>query len=1073
MKKAVSLVLLLLCFASLEGLAQKTVSGKVTDFITNEPVTYATVNVKGTTIATLTDEDGKYSLEVPENATTLEIRFLGMETTEIDVSSGSGGDVVMMQDIMALNEMVITALGVAKEQKAIGYAVSKVSGDDVSSSGESNVIQSIAAKAPGVQVISSGGTPGSSSKVLIRGNSTFTGNNQPLIVVDGVPIDNSTSSTKAGDNPFNAGLAGVNNSNRAIDLNPEDIESVTVLKGPAAAALYGVRAGNGVIIYTTKRGTNAGKTKGVQVTYSTSLDVSQVNKLPKLQSTYAQGNGGGVAGGTATFNEGDPGPDGLWFTGDDVSYGTSESWGPTVSSLGREATDNVGEFFQTAMSLTNNVSVVGGTSDNNFRISVGDLRQNGIVPNTDFKRNTIRLNSDNKLGNRVSVSTSLSYIKSGGTKAQNGSNLSGVMLGLTRAPASYDLAGDGENGYMLDNGEQRQYFTYYDNPYWTVNENPFTDNINRFLGNINLRYTPNDWMTISHRLGTDLYSDARKQIFAVGSWDPPQPTGQIEENVQQNRELYSDLLVTMTKSFSENFSGNLLLGNNVYQKKFKDLYSRGRSLGVPNFYNLSNAADRYTSEVSENLRTAALFFDAGIDYKEMIFVNVTGRNEWASTFGPAKNNFFYPSVSSSFIFTELMENDKVLSFGKVRASYAQVGINPLPYSAATYYTSPTFTDGFTDGLSFPFLGQNGFGISGTLGDQSLSPETVTGIEFGTDLRFFQGRLNLDVTYYNQVTTDLLLYRPLAASSGFEEIYTNAGEMVNKGWEVMVVGTPVSTDKLEWEVAVNYSRNKNEVIALDDGVDEIDAEAAFTSIHSYAIVGQPYGVLYGTQWEKTESGQLIIDPSTGLPIVSQQEGNIGNPYPDWLMGIRNTVKVKGVRFTALLDIRKGGDIWNGTYARLSRLGRTEESADREQTYTVEGVLAEVDVNGDLVYGEADEDGVSHPNSTSATNSVEVDAYDYFQNYEGDAGGAAKEQAVQDGSWVRLREVGVSYRIDLKEKKFAKYLDLSFTGRNLWLKTDYKGVDPETSLTGAGSNVGGFDYFNMPGTKSFIFGLKVGF
>ena len=268
----------------------------------------------------------------------------------------------------------------------------------------------------------------------------------------------------------------------------------------------------------------------------------------------------------------------------------------------------------------------------------------------------------------------------------------------------------------------------------------------------------------------------------------------------------------------------------------------------------SNAADRYTDEYSETMRTAALFFDAGFDYKDMLFVNFTGRNEWASTFGPSKNNFFYPSASTSFVFSELMENDKFLSFGKIRASYAQAGINPEPYQFATYYTSPTFTDGFTDGISFPFLGQNGFGISGTLGDANLKPERLTGIEFGTDLRFWNGRLNIDVTYYNQKTQDILLYRPLATSTGFEQIYTNSGEMVNQGWEIMATGTPIQKDDFSWEVGVNFSRNKNEVLALADGVDEVDAEAAFSSIHSYAIVGQPYGVLYGTQWEKTEDGK---------------------------------------------------------------------------------------------------------------------------------------------------------------------------------------------------------------------------
>ncbi len=1025
---------------------------------------------KGTT----TDLNGKYEISVAGQEAILVFSSVGMATQEITVGNQTSLDVAMKVGIQ-LDEFVVTALGISKEKKALGYAVSEIKGDEAAGSGEANVIQSLSSKAAGVQVIGSGGTPGSSSKILIRGNATFTGNNQPLIVVDGVPIDNSTNSTVAGDYAFNAGLSGVNNSNRAVDINPDDIASVTVLKGPAAAALYGVRAGNGVIIYTTKRGKST-PGKGVQVTYSTSLDISQVNKLPELQSTYAQGDGGGIAGGTAVYDVADQGPDNIWGNGptdpfgggDDVSYGTSSSWGPTLASEGLTAYDNMENFFQNAVSWSNNLSVTGGNESSNFRLSIGDLRQGGVVPNTEFKRTSIRMNTDSKLAEKLMLSTSMSYMKSGGTKAQNGSNLSGVMLGLTRTPASFDLTGGSEDGWLLESGNQHQYFILYDNPYWTINKNPFNDEINRFLGNALLKYDITDRISASYRVGTDFYTDRRKQIFSIWSWDPPETTGQIEENIQRNSEIYSDLIVNMHHPLNENLTGRLMLGNNIYQRNYQDQYSRGRALSIVDFYNISAAAERYADEATENTRTTALFFDAGIDWKSTVFLNVTGRNEWASTFGPGKNNFFYPSVSTSFVFTELIENDNILSFGKIRASYAQVGINPEPYLFSTYYTSPTLTDGFTNGISFPYLGQNGFGTSPTLGDPNLTPELMTGIEIGTDLRFLNGRASLDFTYYNQKTTDILLFRPLPASSGFEEIYTNAGEMVNKGIEVLLSGSPIVKKDFKWNISANYTMNKNEVLKLDDDelVSEIDIETAFSSIHSYAIVGQPYGALYGTQWERNNAGQLIISPSTGLPIVALEEGNIGNPFPDWLAGIRNTFTYKSVNLSFLFDIRKGGDIWNGTHARLNRLGRTEASAAREQTYVIEGVLAEVDASGALIYGSD-----NTVNATTSTNDIEVDAYDYFTAYLGDAG-AALEQSVQDGSWVRLRELSLNYRWDIKDQ-FVKYLDFTFTGRNLWLATDYTGVDPETSLTGAGSNVTGFDYFNMPGTRSFIFGLKAGF
>ena len=998
----------------------------------------------------------------------------------------------MDPDVKKLDEVVITALGVSKEKKALGYSVSEVSGGDLVRSGETNIIQSLAVKAPGVQVIGSGGTPGASSKILIRGNSTFTGNNQPLIVVDGVPINNETDGTIGRDYPFNSNLSGVNNSNRAIDLNPEDIESVTILKGAAAAALYGVGAGNGAIVYTTKRG-KATKGKGVSVTFSTSIGFDQVNKLPALQDKYAQGVGGGdlmFGSDSASFIEGDQGPDGEWFTADDISGGTSASWGPEISSLGVDANgkttqdpaamvgdakayDNMDAFFQTGITTNNNLSITGGNEVTTYRLSIGNSNQRGVVPNTQYKRTSVRITTDTRLSDKITLGSTVNYINSGGIKAQNGSNLSGVMLGLSRAPASYDLTGGSEDGWKLPNGLQRQYFFPYDNPYWTVYENPFTDNVNRILGNVNLNYQALDWLSFSYRLGTDVFTDSRKQIFAVGSWDPPNPTGQIGENTQKYRELYQDIIVTAQGSLTDKINGRLSVGNNLYQKNYQDLYARGRELSVPGFYNLSNAADLYSSAYFEDIRTAAVFFEGSVDYDNFLYLNFTGRNEWASTFGPNKNNFFYPSVSSSFVFSNFIADEDILTFGKLRASFAQVGINPDPYSYNTYFVNPFFTDGFTDGLSFPYLGVNGFGYSDIIGDPNLQPELVTELEVGTDLRFFQGRLLLDVTYYNRKSSNILMSRPIPASSGYEELFSNFGEMVNKGWEIYAGGNVIESDDFTWNLGVNFTKNVNEVLSLADGVEEVNIEAAFASIGSYAIVGQPYGALYATKWERDENDNLIIDPNSGLPIVALEEGNVGNPFPDWTAGVTNSFTYKGVTLSALIDIRQGGDIWCGTCARLNQLGRTEESADRERSYTVDGVLAQTDpVTGAVVYNDPADDQSPTVVPTTTANDVEISAFNYYRVVVGDAGGSATENAVFDGSWIRLRELSLSYRWK-NPTTFLQYIDFSATGRNLWLSTDYPGVDPETSLTGAGSNVSGFDYFNMPGTKSYMFGLKFGF
>ncbi len=1061
------------------GYAQeREITGNVTDSNGN-PIPGVTVVVPGTTIGIITDLDGDFTINVPDETNVLRFSFVGMRTQTVNIEGKSQIDVVMNKDVVGLDEVVVTALGIRRESKALGYAVENVNGEDLTRSGEANVIQSLAGKAAGVQVLSSSGVPGASSKILIRGNSTFTGENQPLIVVDGVPVDNRTTSTYANDYPFNPNLQGVNDANRAIDINPEDIESVTILKGPAASALYGVRAGNGAILYTTKRGSQG----GITASYSYKLEISEVNKLPELQDKYAQGTGGGgwdfdnnrSTQDQAVLDELDYGPDMIYNTDDDISVGESNSWGPSMESLGREPYNNVGEFFETAFSHTHNLALAGGNENTNFRLSIGRSDQSGIIPNSDFARTSIRLTSDSKLRNNLKVGGTINYVNSGGVKPQNGSNLAGIMLSLLRSPVNFQLYDD-EYGYQYPTGQQRQYYVIYDNPYFSAYECPHTDDVDRVYGNVFAEYDPLDWLNLTYRVGADVYADQRKQVFATGSWQATDLSGEIFENIKRNKEFNSDLLINLTKSFGE-IGGTLTLGHNLNHREYKDLFGRGRQLGVPDFYNLGNAAELYSDLYEQYIRTSALFAVLNLEYSNLFFLNLTGRNEWASTFGPNKSNFFYPSANVSFVFSELLNSENILSFGKIRVAYAGSGINAPVYSSKTYYSQPFLTDGFTNGFSYPFNGVNGIGYSNVLGNADLKPERVTGQEVGMDLRFFQGRLNLDLTLYNQKTTDILVRRPLPSTSGFRSVQSNSGEMENKGIELLLSGTPVNTSKFAWDISVNYSRNRSEVLALAEGVTDVQIQAAFSDIGSYAIVGSPYGAFYGSKWERTPEGQLIIGDN-GLPLHQLETGGIGNPFPDWMSNIRNTFTYKGLSLSALVDIRKGGDIYAGTWARLNRMGKTEASADRERTFLIEGVLAEYDTEGNIVY-ETEGDREGQASYTNEQNTQEISAFSYWQNYKGDF--ATAEEIVQDGSWIRLRELSLNYRWNLKKSNiFIDYVDISVTGRNLWLQTDYPGVDPETSLTGAGGDpeatggaLTGFDYFNNPSTKSYIFGFKIGF
>ncbi len=1023
MKKIAFLFSILLFMGSLVVNAQtKVITGTVTSADDDMPIPGVSVLISGTTLGTVTDVNGNYSFKVPEDAEKLMFSFVGMQTQEVAIN-GLTVNATLQPDVVGIDEVVVTAMGISKEKKALGYSTSNVSADEILKSGEQNAVQALAAKASGIQIIGSAGTPGASSKILIRGNSSFTGENQPLIVVDGVPIDNSTTQTDAGDNPYNKSLEGVDASNRAFDLNPSDIESVTVLKGPAAAALYGVRAANGAIIYTTKKG----GVGSIRATYNYTLDISKVNELPDWQNVYSQGAGGAFS--TSTYN----------------------SWGGKLSDLNITPTDNVAQFFSTSFSNIHNLSISGGTTDANARLSIGRTDLDGVMPNNYAKRTSVRLSGEAKVVEGMKIGGTANYVKNDGNQVQKGSNLSGLMLTLFRAPVNAVLYDKENGGYLDEDGNQRQYYAAFDNPYWSAYNNTFESDVDRIMGNVYANYSYK-WLTLDYRLGVDFYTDARKGIIAIGSngGDAGDGLGEVSQNTIRNREIYSNFIATGRKNFDFGVNTSLSLGHSTDEQFYQSLYGRARVLSAPNFYNLSNGSDRYTDEKSITVRTSALFFIADIDYKNTVFLNVTGRNEWASTLGSQKNNFFYPSVSTSFVFTELLPESDILSFGKVRLGWAKAGNNPSAYGTLTYYTQPSVAAGMTGGLGWPYLNQNGFSLSSSLGNSNLEPEKTRGIEGGLDLRFFNGRANLDFTYYNQKTMDILVDRPISPSTGFGSVYENSGEMVNKGVEITLGITPIQTSSFAWNATLNFTKNKNEVLKLAENVDEINIESAFTSFGSYAIVGKPYGALYSEMWERNENGEMIVDEE-GYPIVADERGYVGNPFPDWLANIRNTFTYKNVSLSFLFDIREGGMIWNGTIARLNQIGRTAITADREGTIVVPGVT-----------------------EGGAQNSIAISKEDYYRYVIGDWGPG--ENAVYDGSWVRLRDVSLSYKFKFKNNTISKYVKnvvLSASGKNLWLSTDYPGIDPETSLTGASSNLTGFDYFNSPGTKSYIFSVKVDF
>ncbi len=1004
--------------------AQSNTSGTVVDG-GGEPIIGASVLVKGSSAGTVTDVNGHFSVNVPAGSNTLVISYIGMITKE--VAAGSSLNVILQSSSKSLDEVVVTGLGIKKSQKGLGYSVSKVKAEDVVKSGETNIIESLAAKATGVQVTASSGTPGASSKIILRGPASFTGDNQPLIVVDGVPIDNKVNTVQAGDDPYNGTLAGVQLSNRAIDLNPEDIESVSILKGPAAAAIYGQAAGNGAIIYTTKRG---GAKKGLGITYSSSLEIQNVSKLPDLQSRYGQGEGGVYKSSTAS------------------------SWGPDLYASGKPIYDNVDNFFETGLTFVNNLSISGGNNDTSFRASINATNMTGIIPETELEKYSARLTGDTKLSKWLTVGGTVNYTATKSKMAQNGSNLSGVMLSLLRMPSDFDA-----RDYIdPKTDEQITYYAYYDNPFFSSKMNPYTEENDRILGNLYADATINEMFGFSLKVGVDSYQTNGKQIYAYSSNgnDYGDGTGQVNKTGLSFRNLYADLLLKFKKSFGEEneFTLNGLLGANYnYTQRLKS-FQRGRIMAIPGFYGFSGMSELYASDDDEYQENKAIFADASFDYKSIVFLTLTGRGEWSSTFGKGANGFFYPKADVSYIFSHLLPDDFILSYGKIRLAYANVGISPLTYTDRTYFEVPFVADGYTNGLSFPYDNQPGYAISNELKNGDLKPERNIGKEIGLELIFFKGRLNIDATYYNQTSKDLLIHQPIAPSSGFQYKYVNIGEVRNTGIELGINGDIIKKSNFTWNMAVNWSKNNNEVLKLAPNVDKITVGSGFVTPQSYAIVGQPFGVLFGTKFQRDDNGNLLINPNNGLPMAEPEEQKIGNPLPNWLMNINNGFTYKDFSFSFLFDIRKGGDIWNGTWSSLNNRGKSAESGNRERMYVIPGVYA-----SGIDAGQA--------------NTTEIDAYTYYgSNYLGKSG---SENDIQDGSWIRLRSVNFSYKFNFARKNpsaVVQYLEIGAALKNMLLFTDYKGVDPETSLTGASQNLSGYDYFNNPGTKSVLFNIRLG-
>lgn len=1050
------------------GFTASAQNNKVTGVVRDgngEPLIGATVQVKGTNRVTATDIDGKYSIQAAPGST-LEIKYVGAPTKEVTVS-GNTIDINMDDANALLDEVVVTALGIKKERKALGYNVTDLKSDEILKNKNTNVINSLAGKVPGVNVTQSSGAAGAGASIIIRGaNSTSEGrDNTPLFVVDGIIYDNST--TVLG----NSGQDGVTRnattfSNRVMDINPEDIESLSVLKGAAAAALYGSRAADGAIIITTKKGAEG----SVRVDYSGKVSTSWANKLPEVQKTFGRG---------------------VYSTNGVLSDQTYSSWGEKFAA-GATIYDNIGNFFQHGTILDNNVSVSGGSKNTRFFLSLSNFDQKGIVPKTSYDKTTVRFNGEQKFG-RLTVGANMTYsiAKTNKTLTSGGlweGTLSPVGTGAMNALYSWPLDQDMSH-YLNDDGTKYRLFdgiwdlaSDKENPYWIINKNKLYDKTHRFTGALNAMFEITDWWNVSGRLGYDNYTTDAYTYIAPGSVAREMmQNGRLSKADYRYEYLSTNIMTDFHKAFGD-WDLGLMIGTSTDDTKRMNQNHWGYDFitaGTVSFSNISDAK-QFFKDSNSRKRMVSIFGEARAAWRNTVFLTVTGRNDWSSTLPVANRSYFYPSVSGAFVFTELMEKNDILTFGKLRGSWAQVGKDANVFATLTYLEKPmTYT---------PF---QGVGNQYYQGNMFLKPEIQTAWEIGAEFRFFNNRLGLDWTYYHSSTKNQIASPRLSNANGYIFASINSGSVINKGMEIAITARPVQTRDFDWDLTLNLSYNRGTLGEFLSGVGMFyPTDAQFGTVKSASVPnGGNFMSLVGTRYEyedmevtemvdgkevtkivENENGRYKIDPSTGLYKIHNSSNDVvGNREPKLIGGLNNTLRYKDFTLSFLLDFRFGGAVYNGTeYCMVDNgLSKLTLLNDR-QSVTFSGVNADTGEPMTVTY-EADKTYTIAGVEYSGRNMIQR----YWSNYASNS-----YNFITDVNWLKLRSLSLSYdlsRILLKKQNVIKRLVLSVTGTNLFTWTNYKGMDPEVSTAGGtgGSGAVGIDWNSVPAVSSFTFGLNVTF
>ena len=1079
MGKRIHLFLLALAIGVIQGAAQvTTVRGIVTTEEDGEPVIGASVIVKGTALGTVTDVNGRFELSgLSPSATRLLISYISLMAKEVAIAPQVS--VTLKSDTHLLDEVVVTALGISREKKALGYTAQEVKQDALVQGKDNNLLNSLSGKIAGVRITNTQGDVGS-SRIVIRGETSIAGENQPLFIVDGIPVDNSQ---------LNARSSGRDFKNAIADLNPEDIKTLTVLKGPNAAALYGARAAHGAIVITTKGGDK--RQKGIGITLHSSTQVSFVATLPEFQNLFGQG-----AGGRFSYVDG---------KGAGVNDGVDESWGPRLdigllipqfdspldADGNRVATpwvshpNNVRDYFRMGISTNNGISIARGDDKYQFRVGYNYEKQVSIVPDAGTNKTNISLNTDYHLAKWIVVGATANYIvytapSLPGSATPSGSNV------RSNSPMLQFLW----FGRQVDTNSLKADYTrnwnssYYDNPFWSASYNTQSQERHRLIGDLHAEFRLTDGLHVRFRTSTDWYNDRRKSKVKWGSAGAGSPYGSYAEDAYTVKENNTEVLATYIKQLNKNWGIDALLGFNVRNKQDENNYQAAPRLAVADLYTLTNSRDPLTSSNDfYRLRQYGLYGSIQLDYRRWAFLNITGRNDWSSTLPVDNNSYFYPSVTASVLLSEAFGwRSKAVNYLKIRGGWSQVGADANPYQLATVFTSETAFNG------------NPLQSSSTIGmNSNLKPENTSSIEAGFEAAFWDNRLYLDFTYYKTDSRNQILKLATTAASGYTSQVRNAGHIRNRGYEIQLGAVPIQTSKgFRWNLDLNYGANSSKVVKLDDEGLITSYQLYSSGIQILASVGEAYGTLFGTSYVRDANGNVVVD-ANGLPKISTTNKTLGKFTPDWTGGISNTFSYRSLSLSFLIDASVGGSIFsntNKTGKYTGVLANTLSGRDAEHgglwyytdamgnnvrlsespSYSVSSDgLYYAQVNGQSTRVYQDGIMVEGVTESGSKNEEVVSAEKYYHRIYSIA-----EANVYDASYVKLREVALSYRLPRlwTQKLHLQEASVTLTGRNLW--TIYKSVpniDPESALTTG--NAQGVEAYSLPTTRSFGVNLSVKF